>query len=219
MNYWCHELSLALADVRDLENTLAHTFDFERRFAFTSSHGQATALDRALDFDIQHARVLVRALSNALADVNDLALDRIGDLIIDLDKTLNSVLLSSLALECGGNSLERARGLVSAIDGTLAALKDRAFVPNADRGDASTQHGRFAEGKSFKSVNPPPVFAEHLLKALAGRDEAIVGDFLERHQRQFDKTLTKRVGRLAQLDYWWQVLRSIPGLVRIRLRM
>jgi hypothetical protein len=65
----------------------------------------------------------------------------------------------------------------------------------------------------------PPASAESLLNRLVPTDwsEAVLGDFLERYERKFNKTLRERGVFSAQMDYWWQVLRSIPGFLRIRI--
>ena len=64
----------------------------------------------------------------------------------------------------------------------------------------------------------PPAIAESLLGRLAPSEwkEALLGDFLERYERKFPKTVNVRIIFLARVDYWWQVVRSVPGFIRIR---
>ena len=60
---------------------------------------------------------------------------------------------------------------------------------------------------------------EHLLRLLiaAPWDEAVSGDFLEMYERKL-KGCAGRHLLLAKLGYWWHVLRSMPGFVRIGVR-
>jgi hypothetical protein len=231
MNDSFGELALALvSSVRDLEYALACTGDFDLRFDFTSSHGQATALERALAYDVEHARAQARALASALAvvsDLNDLTLDRIRALAMDLGRTIDSAVTSALAPDCVSTSLERARALASAINRALdraqrgeCGFQDIPVArPTPGRGNVSNRDTCIIADESLEKINRPPVCAEYFLGLLAspGSDD-VLGDFWERHQRQFNLVLTKRGVHLAQLDYWWQVLRSVPGLMRIRLR-
>jgi hypothetical protein len=63
----------------------------------------------------------------------------------------------------------------------------------------------------------PPRIAQFLLELLApvGWSEAVVGDFFELYERKFRRVAGKHGALLARVDYWWQVLRSAPGLLRI----
>lgn len=65
-----------------------------------------------------------------------------------------------------------------------------------------------------------PASAQYLLELMASPDwsEAVSGDFFERYERKFYRVRTKHGILLAKIDYWWQVLRSAPGLLRIRFR-
>lgn len=66
----------------------------------------------------------------------------------------------------------------------------------------------------------PPTMAQYLLELLASPDwsEAASGDFFEKYDLKFRRVRTKHGVLAAKLDYWWQVVRSAPGLLRIRLR-
>ena len=202
------ELSLALLTIaRDLEHTLACIGDFDLRYGFTSSHGQATAKERALGYDVEHARAQARALVSALADVNDLNLDHVSTLVMDLGRTIDNAFASAPASDFV-NSLERARGFASTINSAI--VNDLARLTSGC-GDTSNTH---TADESLEKINRPPVYVEKFLGWLASLDESVQGDFQERHQR-----LKKKHGvHLAQLHYCGLVLRSVPGFLRIRFR-
>jgi hypothetical protein len=65
----------------------------------------------------------------------------------------------------------------------------------------------------------PPFAAQYVLELLAPAHwgEAAAGDFFERYERKFRLVAGKYGVLLAQVDYWWQVLRSAPGLIQLRL--
>lgn len=82
------------------------------------------------------------------------------------------------------------------------------------RGSSSMMAGREIQDSK------PPASAQYLLELLASPDwsEAAAGDFFEKYERKFHRVRTKHSVFLAKVDYWWQVLHSTPGLLRIRLR-
>jgi hypothetical protein len=63
----------------------------------------------------------------------------------------------------------------------------------------------------------PPVLAQYLLEHLAHAEwsKEAAGGFFERYQRKFNRVHNKHGLAAAKFDYW-QVLRSVPGLLRIR---
>lgn len=69
-------------------------------------------------------------------------------------------------------------------------------------------------------ASSPPALAEYLLELLASPEwsEAAAGDFFEKHHRKFCRVRDKHGALAAKADYWWQVVRSAPGLLRIRFR-
>jgi hypothetical protein len=234
MNGSHDELSSSLASVRDLEYALACIGDFDLRFDFTNAHGRATPGERALAFYVERARAQARAITSALdvADPNDLnTLDRIHVLAMDLGTTIDSAVASGPAPDCVSNSLERASVLASAIyraldpaqrgESGIRAVPSavNGLAPSTGRFNASNRDTCLKAEEPLEKIKRPPVYAEYLLRLLASpeRDD-VLGDFEEQHQRQFNLILTKRGVRLAQLNYWWQVLRSVPGFLRIWLR-
>jgi len=224
MNYSHDELSLARISIRDLQNLLGKIAEFDLRFSLTNSHGRSTPFERALAYDVEFARNIARGLDSALAEVNDLTFDRIRTLGMDLGKAVDNARGSGRGLGCSIDSLERACALASGINGAIdrvqrresgaAALADvNAMAWPIDRGNVKS---RDASEQSLEKINRPPVYAEHCLRLLVPPNcaEAVLGDFLER----FNLTLTKRGVHLAQLDYCWQVLRSVPGFLQMQLR-
>lgn len=71
--------------------------------------------------------------------------------------------------------------------------------------------------KTSNVVAPHPLAkADYLLKLITppGRNEEFAGDLFEEYQR----VLCKHGVRKANFYYWWQVIRSIPGMLNIRFR-
>ena len=66
----------------------------------------------------------------------------------------------------------------------------------------------------------PPASAQFILELLASPEwsDNAAGDFFERYQRKFKRVRSKHGVFAAKADYWWQVLRSTPGLLNIRFR-
>jgi hypothetical protein len=225
MNY-DDELSRILATARDVEHVLTGIGEFDLRFSFTNSHGHANALDRALAFEVERARVRARELVNGLA-VNDLTFDRVRAIATDLARSINKARASALDLGCINGALEHSHDLATAINSALenALCEDSGLRPAvADGNDITWSTGRrnasngrayLIAGRSREKISPP-VYAEYCLGFLVSPEftEAVLGDFSER----FNLTLTKHGVHLAKLEYWWQILRSIPGFLRIRLR-
>jgi hypothetical protein len=65
----------------------------------------------------------------------------------------------------------------------------------------------------------PPALAEYCLELLASPEwsEAAAGDFFEMYERKFRRVRGRHGVIAAKFDYWWQVLRAAPGLLRIRI--
>jgi hypothetical protein len=74
--------------------------------------------------------------------------------------------------------------------------------------------------RSENHRSKPPALAEYLLELLASPElsESAAGDFFEKYNRKFKRVRAKHGVYKARLDYWWQVARSVPGLLRIRIR-
>lgn len=144
------------------------------------------------------------------------------DLTHDLDVACETHDLD-FAIDRRGRARAHALDLELALDRAHLNLADfastfaRANNLAIDRLGHALHLARAEENPDLRSK--PPECAESVLLWLApiGSSEEVLGDFLERHQRKFRGPLTKRRLLLARLDYWMEVLRSVPGFLRIRI--
>lgn len=133
--------------------------------------------------------------------------------VLTMATTLMVVLVTtSVVAIATGSPTGRAEGIA-----TLLGLVSASYGLSATRGRGARR--KAVVGSAVREPTPPSA-AQYLLELLAPADwsEAAAGDFFERYEHKFRRVSTKHGVLLAKVDYWWQVLRSASGLLRIRFR-
>lgn len=76
-----------------------------------------------------------------------------------------------------------------------------------------------SRGSDSRFSHPPglPCFLLELL-ITPELSECVVGDLFEQHERKYRRVSSKFGAFAARVDFWWQVIRSVPRLLDLRLR-
>jgi len=153
----------------------------------------------------------------------------LADLIIRA--TSAEIELSDLVVSADSVEIASARAQIEFVRAEIATMADRserlkhaaqaeleAIAARADRIAIRMYLGSNIRDDNIIRTAKPPVLAEYVLELLVSPEwgESVAGDFFEKFQRKFDRVNKKNGAFAAKFDYCWQVVRSAPGLLRLR---